>query len=197
MIFKLLASVAVAAASPLSPAIEDHSLSVFRIDHGRISPSIYPPSIDILTPQRPEPVLRRAPPNPGPVRTMTTFGWIIKYREYQSFIIPVQVAASVLEEFYTDCLRRIERKMARNEDNPRNAFTFSIGSVFLSFRVGDPTMKLEWWGCQIIVDALLRNARRGFTAQFRSEWWHPDTGSLVYVSMSMLQRIAPGIVGDD
>lgn len=197
MIFKLLLSVAVAAASPLSPAMEDHSLSMFQVDHGHVSPSIYLPSVDVLTPQRPERVLRRAPPNPGPFLTTSAFGWIIKYREYASMIIPVQVAASVLEEFYTDCLRRIERRMANNVPGPGNAFTLSVGSVFLAFRIADPTKGLEWWACRIIVDALLKNARRGFTVQFKSEWWHPDTGNLLYVSMSMLQKIGPGRVGDD
>ena len=197
MIFKLLLSVAVAAASPLFPAMEDPRLSVFPVHHGHVSPSIYLPSVDVLTPQRPEPVLRRAPPNPGAVLTTSAFGWIIKYREYYSMIIPVQVAASVLEEFYTDCLRRIERRMANNMPSPGNAFTLSVGSVFLAFRIPDKTKGLEWWGCHVIIDALLTNVRRGFTVQFRSEWWHPDTDSFVYVSLSMLQKFGPGPVGDD
>lgn len=197
IIFKLLFSVAVVAASPLSATMEDQSLSVSLFDHSHISPSIYPSSIDVLTPQRPERVLQRAPPNPGPVLTTSAFGWIIKYRNYYSVLIPVQVAASVLEEFYTDCLRRIDGKMALNIPGPGNAFTFSVGSVFLAFRVADPTKGLEWSGCQKIIDALLKNARRGFVGQFRSEWWHPDTGSFLYVSMSMLQRIGPGRVGND
>ena len=44
------------------------------------------------------------------------------------------------------------------------------------------------------MDALLANARNGFAAQFRSDWFHPETGKRVYVSLSMLQRFGPGPV---
>ena len=42
-------------------------------------------------------LLKRAPPNGGPLKTPHAFGWDVRYRQYVSFIIPVQVVASVLE----------------------------------------------------------------------------------------------------
>ena len=142
-------------------------------------------------------LLERAPPNGGPVQTSFGHGWEIKHRQYSSFIIPVQVAASVLEEFYTDCLKQIALKAFQNKPNPGNAFTFNIGSVYLAFKLADQTQGLDWLGCELIVNVLLVNARAGLTTQFKSEWFHPETNKLVYVSLSILQRIAPGRVQGD
>ncbi|CAF9939356.1 hypothetical protein IMSHALPRED_001309 [Imshaugia aleurites] len=99
------------------------------------------------------------PPNRGPIQTIHAFGWGVKYRQYYSVIIPVQVAASVLEEFYTDCLERLALKQFRNEPAPGNVFALSIGSDFMAFRLADSTQSLTWSGCEIIADDLLANAR--------------------------------------
>ena len=116
----------------------------------------------------------------------------MKYRQYVSFIVPVQVAAAtVLEEFLTDALRGIALKQVTNEPSPGRAFTLNLGSVFLAFNVADSTQPIQWWGVEIIIDAVLQNVRKGFTSQFRSEWYHPETNVRVYVSFSILQMIGP------
>ena len=56
---------------------------------------------------------------------------------------------------------------------------------------------MEWRVAQLIVETLLEDTRMGFTGQFRSEWWDSEKKRLVYVSLSMLQRIGPGRVGHD
>lgn len=53
---------------------------------------------------------------------------------------------------------------------------------------------VQWEGVETIVEALLMQVRRGFTEQFRSEWLHAETGIVVYISLSILQQIAPGRV---
>ena len=186
----LLAAVAVT--SPFDPYSVNQAPSEFPIDHDHVSPEFPSPSVDIQTPI--DTLTKRGPPNPGPIDITTGYGWVIKYRPYYSFIIPIQVAASVLEEFYNQCLRRIAREPS---SNIMNAFTFSIGSVFLAIRVADPTQGMDWWGIRIIVETLLDNVRAGFTVQFNAEFRHPETNALLYISLSMLQRIAPGPVEGD
>lgn len=193
-IFTLLI-VAVAAAALFSLPLGNNVPSRFSIHSNHMSPKSYSSYTDIPSSQaRESDLLARKPPNGGPIQTTNIRGWDIKYRQYFSFIIPVQVAASVLEEFYNDCLRRITLKQSRNKPDPGNAFAFNLGSVFLAFRAADPNQSLTWFACEIIIDGLLEHARMGFTTQFKSEWFHPETNKLVYVSLSMLQRIGPGRV---
>lgn len=195
LIFTLLLAT-VAATSPIFSSSENLVSSKFSIHSHHISAKPHFSYTDMTISQNPkDALLERAPPNRGPIQTTNAYGWDVKYRQYFSFIIPVQVAASVLEEFYTDCLHRIAPKLSQNSPAPGNAFTLNIGSVFLAFRAADPSECLTWVACEIIVDALLTNARTGFTSQFKAEWFHPETGKLVYVSLSMLQRIGPGRVG--
>ena len=182
---------AVAVASPFDPYSVNQAPSEFPIDHDHVSPGFSSPSVDIQTPST---LIKRGPPNPGPIDITTGYGWVIKYRPYYSFIIPIQVAASVLEEFYNQCLRRIAREPSRDI---MNAFTFNIGSVFLAIRVADPTEGMDWWGIRMIVATLLDNVRAGFTVQFNAEFRHPETNVLLYISLSMLQRIVPGPVEGD
>lgn len=73
-------------------------------------------------------LLKRGPPNGGPVQTTRAFSWDVRYRRYLSFIIPVQVA-----ELYIDCLPRIALRKSQNAPAPGNACTLSLGSVFLAF----------------------------------------------------------------
>ena len=186
------------AASSLLPPLRYHGLSSFSIDHDHVSLEIPSQSVDIFGSQGPKGILlKRAPPNAGPVATTSGYGWVVKYRKYYNFIIPVHVAASVLEEFYTECLRRIALEEFLKKPGPGNGITFNLGSVFLALKIGDPTKGIEWWGCRIIIEELLENVRQGFTAQFRSEWVHAESGTFVSVSLSMLQRIGLGLVGDD
>ena len=182
---------ATATTSPFNASSVNQPPSEFPIDHNHVLPEYPSPSVDMQTSDT---LIKRGPPNPGPIDITTGYGWVVKYRPYYSFIIPVQVAASVLEEFYNKCLRRIARELSSNS---MNAFTFSLGSVFLAIRVADPTQGMDWRGIRIIVEMLLDNARRGFAVQFNAEFWHPETNLLLYISLSMLQRIAPGPVEDD
>ena len=187
----ILLLAAIVATSPFNPSSVNQAPSEFPIDHNHVLPDYPSPSVDIQTPDT---LIKRGPPNPGPIDITTGYGWVVKYRPYYSFIIPVQVAASVLEEFFNKCLRRIARELSSNS---MNAFTFNLGSVFLAIRVADPTQGMGWWGIRIIVETLLDNVRGGFTVQFNAEFWHPETNILLYISLSMLQRIAPGPVEGD
>ena len=134
-------------------------------------------------------------PNMGPIQTHSADGWQLRYRSITSMIIPIQVAASVLEQFLTETLAKIARAQARGQASPnRNAFTLSSGSVFLAFKLADETKGLKWEAVEILINVLLDNVRRGWTMQFRSELLHPETGTVVYISLSMLQRFGPGPV---
>ena len=188
----ILLLAATAATSPFNLSSVNQAPSEFPIDHNHVLPEVPSPPVDIQTPI--DNLIKRGPPNPGPIDITTGYGWVVKYRPYYSFIIPIQVTASVLEDFYNKCLRRIVRELSSNS---MNAYTFSLGSVFLAIRVADPTQGMDWLGIRIIVEMLLDNARRGFTVQFNAEFWHPETNLLLYISLSMLQRIAPGPVEGD
>ena len=194
IIFTLLL-VTLAATSPIFSPSVNHVSSEYSIHSNHIFPEAYSSFSDMPTSRNPENNLLKRAPNGGPIQTTHIYGWDIRYRQYLSFIIPVQVAASVLEEFYTACLRRIALKQSLNIPAPGNALTLTLGSVFLAFRAADPSQALTWVACEVIVDSLLSNARMGLTNQFKSEWFHPETGKLVYVSLSMLQQIGPGRVG--
>ncbi|CAD6579447.1 MAG: hypothetical protein ASARMPRED_009134 [Alectoria sarmentosa] len=149
-----------AATAPSSSFSKNHNSLKSSTNH-QLSPE--PPPQTPIPPAPPPPLQnKRSPPNGGPIQTTTAHGWAIKYRQYESIIIPIQVAASVLETFYADCLRRIALKQTRNRPSPGNAFTFQLGSVYLAFRAADRTQGLDWWACEIVVDALLANARNGF-----------------------------------
>ena len=196
-VFTLVLLFALAATSAFSSAVEDNGQSKSSVHHNHVSPKSSSPSPGISVSQAREVhLLERTLPNGGPIQTTNAHGWEIRYRQYFSFIIPVQVAASVLEEFYTSCLRRIARNQFRNRPAPGNAFTFTMGSVLLAFRAADPDQGLTWSAYEMIIDNLLANARTGFTAPFKAEWYHPDSNKLVYVSLSMLQRIGLGRVQD-
>ena len=68
-------------------------------------------------------------------------------------IIPAQVAASVLDQFLTETLTKIAQARAQGQDPiDKNAFTLSTGSVFLAFRIADPTMGINWRGLEILVN---------------------------------------------
>ena len=106
-------------------------------------------------------------------------------------IVPVQVAATVLEEFFTRALDKIQLKIDSSRPSPGNAFTLNIGSVFFAFRCEEGN-GMTWWAVEIVTKALLDNVRQGFVTQFKSEWQHPETGKKLWVSLSILQRIGPG-----
>ena len=133
----------------------------------------------------------RVIPNLGPLQTTNHHGWTVKYRTISSMIIPVQVTASVLEEFFTRALDKIQSKIDRSRPSPGNAFTINIGSVFFAFRCEEGN-GIMWWAVKIITEALLENVRRGWVTQFKSEWFHPGTAKKLWVSLSILQRIGPG-----
>lgn len=133
----------------------------------------------------------RAIPNLGPLKTTSHWGWTVKYRTITSMIIPVQVTASVLEDFLSRALDKIQRKMERSKLSPDNAFTINIGSVFFAFRCEEGN-SITWWAVEVITQALMENVKRGWVTQFKSEWFHPETGKRLWVSLSILQRIGPG-----
>lgn len=54
---------------------------------------------------------------------------------------------------------------------------------------------LTWEACRVVVASLLHDAQMGFTGQFRSEWYHAESGVLLYVSLGVLQRVGLGPVG--
>ena len=196
-VLTLLLLLAVAVTSSSSFSLKIHPPSKFSVHLNHEAPKLASSSMDTSIRQTREGrLLERAPPNEGPIQTASAHGWEINYRQYFSFIIPVQVVASVLEEFYTDCLQQIALQIFQNRPAPGNTFTVNIGSVFLALEVADPTQGLGWAACEIIVHTLLMNVRTGFTAQFKSEWFNPETNKLVYVSLSMLQRFGPGRAPD-
>lgn len=47
-------------------------------------------------------------------------------------------------------------------------------------------------GVEIILGTMLAQVSRGWTSEFTSEWFHPETGKRIWVSLSMLRRIKPG-----
>ena len=132
----------------------------------------------------------------GPLRTSNAHGWTVKHRTITSMIIPVQVVASVLEEFFSRALDKIQIKINRSRPSPGNAFTINIGSVFFAFRCEEGN-GIMWWGVEVVTKALLENVRQGWVTQFKSEWFHPETGKKLWVSLSILQRIGPGPSGLD
>ena len=132
----------------------------------------------------------RAIVNMGPMQRTADHGWIISYRKVFSMIIPVEVAASVLEDFVLRGLREVQRHMM-TEDPIRswNAVFISIGSVFLSIEC-EEGQGVTWSGVEMVLGAILKNLRLGWTSQLLSEWFHPVTGTRLWVSLSMLQWIA-------
>ena len=134
---------------------------------------------------------RRTILNMSPMQTTSDHGWVIKYRRITSMIIPVQVAASVLEDFLTQSLKRVQKKMAGPKINLRTAFTINIGSVFLSFKCDDDQV-LAWRAVEIIVQMLLDQVNMGWASEVKMEWFHAETGKRLWVSLSMMRRIGPG-----
>lgn len=198
-VFTVFLLVAQAVTSPVHSHLENHDPPQFPIRHDLdppTSPSFSPHQSPPQIPPSPQHLHlhHRAPPNAGPIRNAAVSGWQVRYRQYLTFIIPVQVAASVLEEFYNDVLQRVSVNLLSNQPSPGTELTLSMGSVILSFRVQDPAQVLSWRACETIIDVLWTNAKMGFTVQFDSEWFDPETNMLVYVSLAMLQRIRPGLV---
>ena len=71
----------------------------------------------------------------------------------------------------------------------RNAVVISIGSVFLSIECEEGKW-IAWSGVEMVLGVILKNVRLGWTSQFLSEWFHPVTGTRIWVSLSMLHRMA-------
>ena len=94
-------------------------------------------------------------------------------------IIPVKVAASVLEDFIIRGLREVQRAMiAEDPIRNRNAVVISIGSVLLSIECEDGKA-IAWLGVEMVLGITLKNLRLGWTSQFLSEWFHPVTGARI------------------
>lgn len=127
----------------------------------------------------------------GPLQTQTQHGWTIKYCQISSTIIPVQVAASVLEDFFLQGLREVQRAMVDPTSTARSAFQISIGSVFLNFLCDEGDI-IALWGVEIIMGVMLHQVRMGWTNEFTSEWFHPVSGKKLWITLSMLRRIVPG-----
>lgn len=115
-------------------------------------------------------------------------------RAITSVIIPVQTMAAVLDTFYNEALIQLAANSFMNKPHPGRAFRLSMGSVNLALRAANPGDYLTWEACEVIVAALLHDAQMGFTGQFRSEWYHPESGILLYVSLGVLQRVGLGPV---
>ncbi len=131
---------------------------------------------------------------PAGVHVTVTHGWIIIARLITSFLLPVQTVASVLDSFYSKALLQLATNSFTNRPHPGRALELSMGSVHLAMRAVNPGDYLTWELCEIVVASLLHDAQMGFTGQFRSEWYHPESGILLYVSLGVLQRVGLGPV---
>lgn len=132
---------------------------------------------------------------PAGVQVTVAHGWIITARAITSFIVPVQTMAAVLDSFYNEALVQMATNAFKNKPHPGSAFKVSIGGVELALRAVNPGDYLTWEVCEVIVASLLHDAQMGFTGQFRSEWYHPESGILLYVSLGVLQKVGLGPVG--
>ena len=138
--------------------------------------------------------MQRIPPG---VHVTVAHGWIVTARAITSFIVPVQTMASVLDSFYNEALVQMATSSFQNKPHPGAAFKVSIGGVELALRAVNPRDYLTWEVCEVIVASLLHEAQMGFTGQFRSEWYHFETGTLLYVSLGVLQKVGLGPVGGE
>lgn len=179
--------IAVVVAAPSAGPTSKEDVSV------NTSPNYDPPTNQLVhNPHLPRnPVMR---PIPAGASVTVAHGWIITARAITSFIVPVQTMASVLESFYQEALIQLAVNLFKNKPHPGSAFRLSIGSVNLALRAVNPGDYLTWQVCEVVVLSLLRDAQMGFTGQFRSEWYHPESGVLLYVSLGVLQRVGVGPV---
>lgn len=183
----ILISIAVAAPS---------AIPVFKNDD--VSANAPPQSAPSTKALCPDPLLPRIPVMrqlPAGVHVTVAHGWVITARTIASFIIPVQTMAAVLDSFYHDALVQLATSSFENKPHPGHAFGLSIGSVSLALRAVNPDDYLTWEACEVVVASLLHDAQMGFTGQFRSEWYHAESGVLLYVSLGVLQRVGLGPVG--
>ncbi|KAF6222200.1 hypothetical protein HO133_001286 [Letharia lupina] len=168
----ILISIAVAAPS---------AIPVFKNDDVSANAPPQPaPSTEALCP---DPLLPRIPVMrqlPAGVHVTVAHGWVITARAIASFIVPVQTMAAVLDSFYHDALVQLATSSFENKPHPGHAFGLSIGSVNLALRAVNSGDYLTWEACEVVVASLLHDAQMGFTGQFRSEWYHAESGVLLF-----------------
>lgn len=122
-------------------------------------------------------------------------GWIVTVRALASFL-PAPTVAAALESFFQQALVQLAHGLLRNRPPPGRALDLSVGSVNLALRAINPGDYLTWEVCEVVVAQLLEDARRGgLTGQFQAEWYHPASGTLLYVSLGVLRRVRAGPVG--
>lgn len=84
----------------------------------------------------------------------------------------------------------------QNRPHPGDAFGLSIGAVNLALRAVNPADYLTWEVCEIVVAQLLNDAKMGFPGQFRSTWYHPASGILLYVGVGVFAGVVVGPEGE-
>lgn len=140
----------------------------------------------------------RALVNMGASGTIHSHGWLIRYRKIFSMIIPVEVAASVLEDFLSGAIFCVGKQAAATTVKPGTAITMSMGSVFLGVRTAaDSSVEMTWQALQAILEVMLDHVQKGWTTEFKSEWYLEEMGMRIWVSLSMLRNFGPGPNGLD
>ena len=186
----ILLFIAVVVTASTIPTLKDNDVSAH----------ILSPTSDISTRKSSHnPHFPRAPAFqriPAGTRVTVAHGWTITAHAITSLIVPVQTVAAALESFYQDALVRLATNVITNEPPPGHALRLTIGSVVLEMRAMNPANYLTWEVCEIIVANLWHDAQMGFTSQFQSEWYHPQSGILLYISLGVLQRVGVGPVGE-
>jgi len=121
----------------------------------------------------------------GPAQISTADGVTMKYQRIPNFIGPVQVVASVLDQFFKGTLQQ-------GRPDPGKAFTLNIGSLNLAIRAAKGTDQGNPWSTvNTVLDIMFQQAAMVWTSEFVSLWTAPGHNILLYVSLSVLRRIGP------
>lgn len=128
----------------------------------------------------------------GPVQISTADGVTMKYQRIPNFIGPVQVVASVLDQFFKGTLQQVATAQQQGRPDPGKAFTLNIGSLNLAIRAAKGSDRGNPWSTvNTILDIMFQQATMVWTSEFVSLWTAPGHNILLYVSLSVLRRIGP------
>lgn len=105
-------------------------------------------------------------------------GWIGRVDKYLS-LLPVQIAASVLESFYNVVIDNVTQKWIYMQ--PVNCFTITWENIELEF--SSTTRTIPWSFVLAFAQRLVDVTRRGFVGKYNVYYIHLPTGEEISVQL--------------
>ncbi|KAF6239413.1 hypothetical protein HO173_002675 [Letharia columbiana] len=114
-------------------------------------------------------------------------GWIGRVDKYLS-LLPVQIAASVLESFYNVVIDNVRQKWIQQQQ-PVNSFTITWANIELEF--SSATRTIPWNFVLAFAERLAHLTQRGFVGKYCIYYIHLPTGEEISIHL-LIPLVAAG-----